>query len=185
MIDVDIGSMIRTIRKRKKITISQLCEGTGLSKGFMSLVENNKTSPSIVTLHTIAKFLDVPLTYLLLEKEERMKVIRKSERLISTHGPDRLVVERASGDTGRLHVVIIDMPPGSASGVEPHAHLGEECHIVLQGTVSAEQGEDCAILYEGDSFSWNASVPHLVRNVGEGTARILIASIKDDDNEPF
>lgn len=42
---MNIGSAIREIRQRRGITIAQICEGTGLSKGFMSQVENNKTSP--------------------------------------------------------------------------------------------------------------------------------------------
>ena len=66
---MDIGSTIRAIRKRKKITIAQICEETGLSQGFMSQVETNKTSPSIATLDNIAKALNVPLPYLLMKKE--------------------------------------------------------------------------------------------------------------------
>ena len=53
---MNIGSAIREIRQRRGITIAQICEGTGLSKGFMSQVENNKTSPSISTLETISIF---------------------------------------------------------------------------------------------------------------------------------
>ncbi len=53
---MNIGSAIREIRQRRGITIAQICEGTGLSKGFMSQVENNKTSPSISTLETISNF---------------------------------------------------------------------------------------------------------------------------------
>lgn len=75
---MDIGLAIRTIRKQKQITIMQMCEGTGLSKGFISNVENNKTSPSIATLESIADYLEVPLPYLLLTPEQRMNVVRKT-----------------------------------------------------------------------------------------------------------
>lgn len=74
---MNIGSAIREIRQRRGITIAQICEGTGLSKGFMSQVENNKTSPSISTLEMIANFLNVPLPYLLLEQKDRLKIIKK------------------------------------------------------------------------------------------------------------
>lgn len=73
---LDIGSKIRSIRN-KKITIAQMCEGTGLSKGFISNVENNNTSPSINTLNTIAEFLKVPLPYLLLEKNSTCVLLEK------------------------------------------------------------------------------------------------------------
>lgn len=65
---MNIGSAIREIRQRRGITIAQICEGTGLSKGFMSQVENNKTSPSISTLETISIFKRSP-SYLLLEQK--------------------------------------------------------------------------------------------------------------------
>lgn len=81
---MDIGSKIRSIRNKKKITIAQMCEGTGLSKGFISNVENNNTSPSINTLNTIAEFLKVPLPYLLLEKKQHMRVVRKDARRTSS-----------------------------------------------------------------------------------------------------
>lgn len=59
-----------------------MCEGTGLSKGFVSNLENNHTSPSISTLQTIANFLEVPLPYLLLEKQQHMRVVKKKKERI-------------------------------------------------------------------------------------------------------
>lgn len=79
---MEIGAKIRAIRNRKKITIAQMCEGTGLSKGFISNVENNNTSPSISTLQTIATFLGVPLPYLLLEKKSICVLLEKMSGLI-------------------------------------------------------------------------------------------------------
>jgi transcriptional regulator with XRE-family HTH domain len=178
---MDLGSTIRAIRKRKQITIPQLCEGTGLSKGFISNLENNKTSPSIATLETIAAYLKVPLPYLLLQKEERMQVTRLSERRISTSGKEKLKVEHLT-EKQNLRMMLVEFPPGASTGDEPHAHEGEECHFVLRGRLSAEQGEDSAILEEGDSFSWNASVPHRVTNIGDQPALVLIAVHSDSES---
>ncbi|MDQ0201354.1 transcriptional regulator with XRE-family HTH domain [Neobacillus ginsengisoli] len=177
MVKLDIGSKIRSIRKRKKVTIAQMCEGTGLSKGFISNVENNNTSPSINTLQTIASFLEVPLPYLLLEKKQHMRFVRKNERSNSTF--NNLKIEHISSKGG-LRMMSVEFPPGASIG-EAHAHEGEECHLVLEGTVLAEQGEDSIILEEGDSFSWNASVPHSVKNIGDGKAVVLISVYSDTE----
>jgi transcriptional regulator with XRE-family HTH domain len=177
VIQLDIGAKIRAIRNRKKITIAQMCEETGLSKGFISNIENNNTSPSISTLQTIASFLDVPLPYLLLEKNQQMNVVRKNERGFSTF--NNLKIEHLTSKGG-LRMKIVEFPPGTSTG-EPHAHEGEECHIVMEGKVLATQGEDSAIIEKGDSFSWNACVPHFVENVGEETAKVLIASYSDSE----
>jgi transcriptional regulator with XRE-family HTH domain len=174
---MDIGSKIRAIRNRKKITIAQMCEGTGLSKGFISNVENNNTSPSISTLQTIANFLDVPLPYLLLEKKEHMKVVKKSERTYSSF--NSLKVEHISSKGG-LKMMSVEFPPGACIG-EAHAHEGIESHLVLEGKVWAQQGEDTFTLEEGDSFSWNASVPHTVKNIGDSKAVVLISVYSDSE----
>ncbi|WP_239616409.1 helix-turn-helix domain-containing protein [Cohnella mopanensis] len=171
---MDIGTTIRTIRKRKNITITQLCEETGLSQGFMSQVETNKTSPSISTLENIATALKVPLAYLLLKKEERMQVVRKDERKVTTSGNEALRVTHLSS-TRNISMRIVELPPGSSTGPLPLAHEGEEVHMVIKGTIYAEQGEDSVELKEGDSFSWNACTPHLVKNIGDDTAVVLIS----------
>lgn len=170
---MDIGSKIRTIRNRKKITIAQMCEETGLSKGFISNVENNNTSPSISTLQSIANFLKVPLPYLLLEKDEHMTVIRKNEREITSSKNPDLKVEHLAA-RGGLSLRLVELPPGASTG-EKNAHEGEECHLVLTGKILAEQGEDSYIMEEGDTFSWSASVPHHVKNIGNEIAAVLIA----------
>jgi transcriptional regulator with XRE-family HTH domain len=173
VIHLDIGSKIRAIRNRKKITIAQMCEETGLSKGFISNVENNNTSPSISTLQTIAAFLKVPLPYLLLEKDEHMTVIRKDEREVTTYKDSNLKVEHIASREG-LSVRLVEFPPGASTDGK-NAHEGEECHLVLQGKIVAEQGEDSYTLEQGDTFSWCASVPHSVKNIGETIAKVLIA----------
>ncbi|TVY02898.1 helix-turn-helix domain-containing protein [Paenibacillus cremeus] len=179
---MDIGSSIRAIRKRKNITIAQICEETGLSQGFMSQVETNKTSPSISTLENIAQALKVPLAYLLLKKEQRMNQVLKHERKITTSGPEKLKVEHLSS-TKNMRMMLVELPPGASTGEEPHAHEGEEVHVVIQGRIYAEQGEDAAEFSEGDSFSWNACTPHLVRNIGEETATVLISIYTESDSE--
>ena len=75
----------------------------------------------------------------------------------------------------------VQLPPGASTG-EAIAHEGEESHLVIKGTVLAEQGEDKVIAKEGDSFSWNASVPHYVKNIGEEEAILLIAVYTEDRN---
>ncbi|OZB98610.1 helix-turn-helix domain-containing protein [Paenibacillus sp. XY044] len=178
---MDIGSNIRAIRKRKNITIAQICEDTGLSQGFLSQVETNKTSPSIATLENIAEALKVPLAYLLLKKEERMQIVRRDERKMTTSGTEHLKVEHLSSSKN-MRMRIVEIPPGASTGKAPHAHEGEEIHLVIRGKIYAEQGEDSAEFGEGDSFSWNACTPHLVKNIGNDLAVILISVYSETED---
>lgn len=154
-----------------------MCEATGLSKGFISNVENNNTSPSINTLQTIATFLGVPLPYLLLEKKQRMQVVKKNERSLSTYND--LKIEHLASKGG-LRMMIVEFLPGT-SMEEPNVHEGIESHLLLKGKVLVEQGEDSMVIEEGDSFSWSASVPHLVKNIGDEKAVVLISIYSDSE----
>lgn len=179
---MDIGSTIRAIRKRKNMTIAQICEETGLSQGFMSQVETNKTSPSIATLESIANTLKVPLAYLLLKSEDRMNIVRKENRMITKSGSENLKVEHLSS-TKKVRMMIVELPPGASTGKVPHAHEGEEVHVVMKGKIYAEQGEDAAEFEEGDSFSWNACTPHTVKNIGDEPATVLITVYSETEHK--
>jgi quercetin dioxygenase-like cupin family protein len=114
------------------------------------------------------------LAYLLLQKEERMTIVRKEERKITTSGNGQLTVEHLS-PTKNIRSMLVQLPPGASTGEAPHAHEGEEVHFVIKGTIYAEQGEYSAECNEGDSFSWNACTPHYVKNIGDELAIVLIS----------
>ena len=79
-----------------------------------------------------------------------------------------------------LRLSLVEIPTGFPKENSPNAHEGEECHLVLRGKLEVQHGEDIAIVEEGDSFSWNACVPHIVRNIGEETALLLISSYAEN-----
>lgn len=59
------GENIRKIREYKKITGKRLAELAGYAPSYISELENNKTTPSILTLENVAKALDVPLSVIM------------------------------------------------------------------------------------------------------------------------
>ncbi|MEQ2529079.1 helix-turn-helix transcriptional regulator [Bacillaceae bacterium CLA-AA-H227] len=56
-----IGKRIRELRKIKKIKLTELAEKAFISQSFLSEIENDRTNPSLDTLFSICKVLDVPL----------------------------------------------------------------------------------------------------------------------------
>ncbi|WP_458124438.1 cupin domain-containing protein [Paenibacillus sp. Z3-2] len=108
--------------------------------------------------------------------EQRMNVVRKNERKETTAGSGQIKVQQLTAK-GAMRMSIVELPPGASTGVSKHA--GEESHLVLQGKIRAEQCEDVEVLEAGDSFTWNAIVPHEVTNIGEEPAVVLIAVSKE------
>ena len=79
-----LGERIRKLRKQQKITLEALA-GTELTKGMLSLIENNKANPSIESLHYIAERLNIEVSELLEEvsTSELREVLEKAELLIN------------------------------------------------------------------------------------------------------
>jgi mannose-6-phosphate isomerase-like protein (cupin superfamily) len=103
-------------------------------------------------------------------------VVRKRERHI-VHLEDRQL--RASflspWPPQDLELVLLELPPGKVAWAKSRSHEGQECRLVLKGTLRAYYGEKTYLLEEGDSILWNGTVPHRIENVGDGEAQLLIA----------
>jgi transcriptional regulator with XRE-family HTH domain len=173
---VKLGRKIKSIRTGRGITIQDIAERSGLSKGFLSQVENDKTSPSLNTLERIAEALETSLTYLLLDEQQAPAFARRGERQVLIDEASQGRLEYLSPTSGRsLQLVLVDLPAGRAAGDGSHQHEGEEACWVLSGSVQVSQGESSATLQEGDAYHWDGSVPHVIENHGPAPARLLVA----------
>lgn len=168
-----LGARIRQTRTQRAITLQELSDRSGLSKGFICQLENDKASPSLQALEKLSTGLGVPIAFLFLTAEEKIHVVRESERQEYRIGPEGLLVEMLSAHRRNLKMLVMHIPAGSSTGGEGHAHEGEECHLVLEGTVRATQGNESYVLKVGDSFHWNGFVPHRIENIGQVMAKVL------------
>lgn len=170
---MSLGTRIRQTRTQKGITLQELSDRSGLSKGFICQLENDKASPSLQALEKLSSGLSVPIAYLFVTPEEKILVVREAERQKYQVGPDGLAVQLLSANRRNLKMMIVELPPGASTGGESHAHEGEECHLVLEGTVRCTQAEESVVLRAGDSLHWNGFLPHRIENVGQTPARVL------------
>src|SRR5688500_16701759 len=60
-VPVAIGSRIRAARQSQRLTIEQVADATGLTKGFLSRVERDLTSPSVASLVTLCQVLSISI----------------------------------------------------------------------------------------------------------------------------
>lgn len=173
---MQLGKKIRDLRLRRGLTVQQLAEATGLSKGFISQVENSRTSPSLATLQDLARSLETSVAYLVVEEDQVPFVVRAIERPRLHVGGNTSRVEVLSAQPKRnLELILAELPPGVSAGDKRHYHHGEECVLCLEGRVSLTCGDHVITLDAGDSCHYDGRVPHAVENAGAATAKILIA----------
>jgi transcriptional regulator with XRE-family HTH domain len=173
---MQLGKKIRDLRLRRGMTVQQLAEATGLSKGFISQVENSRTSPSLATLQDLARALETSVAYLVVEEERAPHVVRADARPRLQVGGTASSVEVLSAQPKRnLELILVELTPGMISGDRRHHHHGEEVVLCLEGSISLTSGEHVLVLERGDSCHYDARVPHAMQNAGPGPARMLIA----------
>jgi quercetin dioxygenase-like cupin family protein len=117
------------------------------------------------------------LTYFFLEENLQPQVVRKQERPIVHLGHDGSSVSLLSPLPARhLELALFEFPPGAVSWSTARSHAGQQCHLLLQGTVRADYGDNTYHLEEGDSILWEGTLPYRMENIGTNEARLLIAT---------
>lgn len=173
---MQLGKKIRDLRLRRGLTVQQLAEASGLSKGFISQVENERTSPSLATLADLATALETSVAYLVVEEDQVPYVVRAHERQRVQVGGNTSRVEILSAHPKRnLELLMAELPPGMSAGDKRHYHHGEECMLCLEGRVSVNCGDHQLVLEAGDSCHYDGRVPHAIENCGSSPARVIIA----------
>jgi transcriptional regulator with XRE-family HTH domain len=173
---MSLGKRIEDLRRKRGLTSRELAAGVQVTSSLISQIEHDKTSPSLDTLRRIAKALRVPLTYLLLEDDLEPQVVRKRERHVIHLEDSQLRASFLSPlPPQQLELVLLELPPGKVAWTKSRSHEGQECRLVLKGTIRAHYGEKTYLLEEGDSILWNGTVPHRIENVGNSDAQLLIA----------
>ena len=176
--DHAVGTELRTLRKLQQKTLKDLAADTGLSIGYLSQVERNKSSPSVKSLHTISRALGVNITWFFGSSnsaDQQQYILRSHERkeLRFESGISDFLLSQRS--TSELELLWCRFEPGSTSGEEPYSHQGEEAGVVVSGEFALMIDGRWHMLEAGDSFSFPSHLEHKYKNPGRRTAEIVWA----------
>jgi len=175
-----IGARVKTYRERKKMTVEDLAEKTGLAAQFIQAVEDEGASPALGPLVKLSRALGTRLgTFTDDELTEDPCIVRVAQRT-----PEHAV--QASGEKsaamtyhhlgqgkGDRHMEPFFIRLES-EGSEPalSSHEGEEFIVVVSGEVVLRYGQETHVLGPGDSMYYNSVVPHHVGAAGQSPAEI-------------
>ena len=172
---MDIGSRIKHLRKQKVLTLEELASRSELSKGFLSQLERNLTSPSIATLDDILEALGSSLSEFFREDKDERYVFRKADFYVDqreTHTVNWIV---PNSQRHRMEPVLIELPAGGKS-FEMAPHDGEEFAYVLEGSVTlCCDGKQFAVR-KGETFYLQGKSFHYILNERKNPAKVLWVS---------
>lgn len=186
--DFDVGSRLREVRLAAGLTQRQLAERAGVTHGMISMVEQNKNSPSVASLRKILG--GVPMTmadFFEPDRSDQDKVFYTPGELIDltsrlhklqeTDARSGKVTLRQVGDA-RLHNLQIlheRYEPGGDTGEAMLEHLSHEGGVVISGELELTVGDRVRILKAGDAYLFDSRIPHRFRNVGDRPCEVVSA----------
>ena len=174
---MDIGEKIKRMRIEKQLTQEELANRCELSKGFISQVENNLTSPSIATLIDILEILGTNLREFFNEIDDERISFTKDD-MFETEDEElkyKLKWLIPNSQKNQMEPIIITLYQGGQYK-EEKPHEGEEFGYVLAGSIYVHIGDKKSKVKKGESFYFKPRANHYISNVGKKEARVVWVS---------
>lgn len=175
---VELAMRLKQLRLERGMTLEQVASDAGLTRCWLSKVENFRVTPSLPALSSMASTLGVSLADLFEGLDERpaLVVVRKGDGAIvvrdeedSSYRYEALAHPRPAR---RMDPFILTVPPGGSRPLKDHG--GEEFMHVLSGRIHLDYDDESHKLGPGDSAYFDGTRPHRLRNAGKATSRLLI-----------
>lgn len=184
-ISVNIGMSLRQMREEKGISIRNLATLSGLSANAISMIERNKTSPSVSTLYKLSDALGVTVTKFFDPSSKRSAIVFRKANERSRIPLTRGLWEGLGGEEfeGRIEPFLLTLENGAGSGIHSMAHTGHEFVFCLRGQLEYQVESEIFLLEPGDSLLFAANLKHKWHNNGNTVTNALIILSGFSDTE--
>lgn len=169
-----IGAKIRELRIKNGLTQEELANRCELSKGFISQIESEQTSPSIATLVDLLECLGTNLKDFFNDKIEEKIVFTKDDYFTSEDeslGQSiKWIVPNAQKN--EMEPILVTLS-GSGMSDRHDPHEGEEFGYILEGSVVLHVGDSVYKVKKGESFYFEPKRVHFIENTNDRPAKLL------------
>ena len=167
---MEIGQRIKQLRVMKGLTQEELADRSELSKGFISQLERNLTSPSITTLMDILQCLGTSIGEFFNEAPDEQIVFGKQDYFVKEDteykNEIKWIIPNAQKNT--MEPIYLTLEAGGSTCPDT-PHEGEEFGYVLQGAVSIHLGNKTYKAKKGESFYYTADKTHFLSSKNGAT----------------
>ncbi|WP_285114185.1 helix-turn-helix domain-containing protein [Leifsonia sp. fls2-241-R2A-40a] len=170
---VAIGPRLRAARRAQQLTIDEVARVTGLTKGFLSRVERDMTSPSVSSLISLCDVLSIPVGSLFEEPDVQLVPAGAGAKinLGGVEVEERLLSPRTES---RVQVIRSVIAPGGHGGEELYAVAADvDVLHVLRGEVEVRFSDREWKLQAGDTLTFSGHEPHSWTVVSDDGAEVL------------
>ena len=173
---IGLGARLRTLRASRGLSQRELARRSGVANGLISLIEQDRTSPSVSSLKKILDGIPMSLAeFFALEAVTEPRVFFRADELASL-SEGKISLRQVGDARGRaLQILHERYAPGADTGATMLRHEAEEGGIVLRGRIEITVGQERRVLAKGDAYYFDSRVAHRFRNVGDEPCEIVSA----------
>ncbi len=171
---MDIGKRIRQLRIQNDLTLEELASRTELTKGFLSQLERNLSSPSIQTLEDITEALGTTMAKFFTEETAEQVVFTAEDAFVDEREESTVHWIVPNAQKNEMEPILLELNAGGKSDpIDPHN--GEEFGYVLSGriTLMKEGSKKGSVIRKGDVFYISGRDVHWLENSGNHKAAVL------------
>ncbi|MEN3186746.1 MAG: cupin domain-containing protein [Atribacterota bacterium] len=190
-----IGSRIKQERLKYGLTLEEVAKATGLSAGFLSLLENGKINPSVKSLVRLCSFFSIHLASLFEEESnDQVVFLFPKEKQIEINLDKNQTIRFLFPKKSFIEPVLVTLQPHFVTQ-DFTTHKGIEFGYVIEGTIEVHI-KDYGVIkcHEGDSIIYSSETPHKLQNstdkvaiglwiglpfANSGTSEILMKGVKN------
>jgi len=172
---LQIGEKIKLLRVRHGLTQEELANRCELSKGFISQIERDLTSPSIATLMDMLECLGTNLKDFFSDETDEKITFTPDDYFVKDGEGSSVTWLVPSSQKNSMEPIILHLEGGRQTEADD-PHEGEEFGYVLAGKIFVVCGTMRKKCKKGDSFYFNPSQPHYIENAGSNEAIVLWVS---------
>ena len=173
----DLGQRLRSLRDLHGLSQRELAKRAGVSNAVISLIEQNRSSPSVGMLKKVLAGFPLSLAdFFALDLAPRDKVFFDAGELTEIAG-GRISYRQIGRDLSAraLQVLHERYAPGADTGEAMLRHDAEESGVVISGFLEVTVGDQRRVLGPGDAYYFDSRLPHRFRNQGEVEAVVVSA----------
>ena len=169
---MELGAKLKDMRQQKNLTQEELADRCELTKGYISQLENDLTSPSIATLVDLLHALGGNLSDFFHEDEAEKIVFSESEYIEKQSDGMKFKWVIPNAQKNMMEPVLVELEAGADTRTD-FPHEGEEFGFVIEGRVSIEKAGKRHIAKKGESFYFTANKEHKIVNIGKSKAKFI------------
>ncbi len=173
---MEIGDKLRNLRIQKNLTQEELGERTDLTKGYLSQLERDLSSPSMETFFTILEVLGVTPEEFFREDQSHHQIVYRDEdstRYVDEENGYELKWLISDSNEKEMEPILLTFEKeGEYKTFEPS--LAETFIYVLDGTIALTLGDTQYKARKGQSVYYQATEPHQLKNIGRQKSRVLV-----------